>query len=118
MRGVLVFFLLLLAGCVTVSDGPFRQIDGRLIDYDAVNAFVEGRTTLDEVVARLGEPASRETLADGSLELVYTSTKRRESVEGCFGIVFRRSAQTMEAKVSLLFKSNRLIRKQEGYDVY
>lgn len=118
MRGVLAVLLVFLAGCVTVADGPFRQIGGRQIDYEAVDSFEEGRSTLDEVVARLGEPASREMRVDGSVELIYMSTKRRESVERNFGAVRERNAQTMEEKVVLVFKNDHLIRKQKSHNVY
>jgi hypothetical protein len=117
-RLALLFCSAFFMGCVTISDGPFRQVKGHPIDYETVDSFVEGHSSVDNVVARLGEPVSREVLEDGSMELTYMSTKKRESVERVLGKVRGRHVQTMEEQVILVFKDDLLIRKQKSHEVY
>jgi len=106
-----------LASC-SFSDGAFRQTDGRPIDYETVDSLVEGGSFFDEVVARLGHPASRQQLPDGSVEIVYRSTRKRESVERVLGAVRNRHSQTIEERVVLVFKDGRLVRKQQHHEIY
>ena len=56
-----------LAACTT-SGG--RATDGRFAQ------FQEGKSTIDEVIAALGQPNSDVAMADGSRQLVYTYRQR------------------------------------------
>lgn len=117
MRNVaLLFFLACLAGCVTVSDGPFRQVSGCRIDYEVLDALEENRSTINDALIKLGDPASRTLLPGGLEEVVYTSVKRRESVQRFLGIVSERHTQIMNERVLLLFKDGTLIQRQKSYD--
>lgn len=113
----LYFSLLMLAGCATVSDGRFSQVGGRSIDYEVVDSFEEGRSDINEIVSRLGEPASREKVGRG-LELTYISTRRRESIDRAFGMVQDRSVQTIEERVVFVFVDNKLVSKEKSYRVF
>lgn len=51
-----------LTGCMTV---------GHPYDASKIGQFVVGQTTVDQVVAALGEPQERETESDGAVRLHY-----------------------------------------------
>jgi outer membrane protein assembly factor BamE (lipoprotein component of BamABCDE complex) len=108
---------LLLSACVVVSDGAFRQVGGRPIDYEAIDYLLKSRASLDEVESKLGRPSSRETTTDGVVKFTYFSSKRRDSVERTMGVAGEVSSQTMEETVTLEFEEGHLVRKQESYSI-
>lgn len=64
--------MLLVAGCATDL--------GRDYDQGKVTQFVPGQTTVDQVVATLGQPQERETESDGTLRLHYQYVSGKASV--------------------------------------
>lgn len=107
-----------LTGCATTSDGPFYQVEGHSIDYEAVDSLVENKSTIENMIVLLGKPMSRELL-DGELEkITYVSTKRRDSEKRILGVVRERKSQLMEEMVILIFKDNLLIQKNKSYVVH
>jgi hypothetical protein len=60
---VATFVMLVMSGCATTIGKPY--------DANKMSSFVVGQTTVDQVVAALGEPMERETESDGSVRLHY-----------------------------------------------
>lgn len=63
---------LLMAGCATTV--------GRDYDQAKVTQFVAHQTTMDQVIAALGQPQERETESDGSVRLHYQYVVSKGSV--------------------------------------
>src|SRR5687768_3068238 len=103
-------------GCA-VSDGPFEQVSGRPMDYEAIDQLAVKKATLSEVLAALGTPTLRETSLDGSEVLQYFSVKQRTSSKKTFGIRHGHSAQIMEERVSLIFKQGVLLETSKQSEV-
>lgn len=64
--------VMLLAGCATTIGKDFNQ--------SAVQGFVPHQTTMDQVIAALGQPQERETESDGSIRLHYQYIVSKGSV--------------------------------------
>jgi hypothetical protein len=64
--------LVLLAGCATTV--------GKDFDQSKINTFVPHQTTIDQVIAALGQPQERETESDGSTRLHYQLVTSQSSV--------------------------------------
>lgn len=67
-----IVFMLLMAGCATTI--------GRDYDQGKVNQFVPGQTTMDQVIAALGQPTERETESNGEVRLHYQFIVSKSSV--------------------------------------
>lgn len=103
--------LVLQAGCVSFSDGPYRQVEGREVEADDYAALTEGTTTLAEALALFGPPDSRQATPQGLDQLVWHSSRKRESVQRIFGIVVDRHAAWRRSVLLLEFRDERLVRK-------
>lgn len=110
-RQFIITAILLLSGCVTISDGVFRQVDGRPMDYIKFDQLEESRTTLQEVINLLGEPSSRKDEENGIERVEYVSVRRRESTRSTFGIVTERHGQSVIESFVFLFKGGILFKK-------
>lgn len=64
--------MVVLAGCATDM--------GRDYDQGKVSQFVVGQTTLDQVIAALGEPQERETESNGEVRLHYQHIVSKASI--------------------------------------
>lgn len=64
--------MMLLAGCATTIGKDFNQ--------NAVQSFVPHQTTMDQVIATLGQPQERETESDGTTRLHYQVIVSKSSV--------------------------------------
>lgn len=64
--------MMLLAGCATTIGKDFNQ--------SAVQGFVPHQTTIDQVIAALGQPQERETESDGTTRLHYQVIVSKSSV--------------------------------------
>lgn len=64
--------MLLMAGCATTV--------GKDYDQGKVSQFVPHQTTLDQVVAALGQPQERETESNGEVRLHYQYIVSKSSV--------------------------------------
>lgn len=113
-----LFILLLMTGCATISDGPFRQVEGRPIDYGIINYFVEGETSVYDVVAMLGEPELRRSEKINMEKMTYKSKRMRESMERSLGKIRKRHYQVIEESVTLLFENEILVKKHKKYHIY
>lgn len=69
---VAIVFVLLIAGCATTI--------GKDYDQGRVAQFVPRQTTLDQVIAALGQPQERETESDGTTRLHYQYIVSKNSV--------------------------------------
>lgn len=67
-----IMLMLLMAGCATTI--------GKDYDQGKVGQFVPHQTTLDQVIAALGQPQERETESDGSTRLHYQYIVAKGSV--------------------------------------
>ena len=76
---MLVYLLCL--GCVSFSDGGFRQVEGRFFDDRLVEKIVDGETSEGTVLEWFGEPESRTASEGGAGVLRYYSVRTRRSVE-------------------------------------
>ena len=73
LKGTMVLGLMLgLAGCATTI--------GRDYDQNKVTQFVPHQTTMDQVIAALGQPQERETESDGTTRLHYQFIVSKGSV--------------------------------------
>jgi hypothetical protein len=104
-------------GCASVSDGPFRQAEGKPINYEKLSLLVEKESTIKDAIAILGEPSSRIGQADGGEFVEYVSVKRRESVERVMGVTQARHFQTMRETVTLVFRGGVLMNVQKSSDI-
>lgn len=64
--------MMLLVGCATTIGKDFNQ--------SAVQEFVPHQTTMDQVIAALGQPQERETESDGTTRLHYQVIVSKSSV--------------------------------------
>jgi len=80
LRWVLLVILLALTGCATQQIGH---------DFDAtkITQFKPNQTTMDEVIATLGQPMERETESDGSVRLHYQWVKGKGDVSDYIPVV-------------------------------
>lgn len=69
---VAILVMLLMAGCATTI--------GKDYDQGRISQFVPHQTTLDQVIATLGQPQERETESDGSVRLHYQYIVAKGSV--------------------------------------
>ncbi len=104
-------------GCGVMSDGPFEQVGGRPIDYDAYEQLIEDQTTIEQTLSLLGQPFSQVALADGEVRFEYLSIKTRRSVERTLGITTGIHSQTMEEKLTIVFQNGTLVSKQKSSNV-
>lgn len=99
-----------IAGCAT------QQI-GHDFDETKLSSFKPHQTTLDEVVASLGQPMERETESDGSVRLHYQWIKSGSGVSSYVPVVsmFHTSVHT-DAKDAFLYfgPDGRYIRAEQN----
>lgn len=69
---VAIMLMLLMAGCATTI--------GKDYDQNKVGQFVPHQTTMDQVIASLGQPQERETESDGSARWHYQFIVSKSSV--------------------------------------
>jgi outer membrane protein assembly factor BamE (lipoprotein component of BamABCDE complex) len=112
-----IVLLMLLTACMSTADGPFQQLKGRAIDYDAVDRLVENQSTKPQVLEALGDPTEMST-AGGNEIIKYVSVKQRESISKLAGIRVGRSKQTMEETVTLTISNGVLARKEKASVVH
>lgn len=60
---LMVAVIMGMAGCATTVGKPY--------DATKMSSFVVGQTTVDQVVAALGDPMERQTESDGAIRLHY-----------------------------------------------
>jgi outer membrane protein assembly factor BamE (lipoprotein component of BamABCDE complex) len=101
---------------MSTADGQYQQLEGRPIDYEAVDRLIEKQSTKEEVVAALGLP-TRTAMLEGRETLTYESTKQRESVSRVAGIRVSESRQTMEEQVTLTFENGTLVHKEKKHTI-
>lgn len=85
-RVVLVLLFGVQAGCATVHDGAYEQVEGRYIDPANFAALVEGTTTPDEALALFGPADSREALAQGYDQFSWHSVRESKSTTRVGGV--------------------------------
>ena len=113
-RTALMLVLLLWFGCVSFSDGAFRQVEGRFFDDRLVGKIVDGETSEDTILEWFGEPESRSVSESGARLLRYYSVRTRRSVER--RIFCRRSyEQTVAQELNVTTSSGLVI--AHHYDV-
>lgn len=110
-RLTLVSLLALQAGCVTVSDGVYEQVEGRYIDHAAYATLAEGKTTPEEALTLFGPAASREALAQGFDQLSWHSLRVRQSITRVGGAVTSRYGASLRETLVLQFYQGRLVHK-------
>lgn len=99
-----------LAGCAT------QQI-GHDFDESKVTTFKPNQTTLEEVVAELGQPVERETESDGQVRLHYQWIKSGSGVSAYVPVVsmFHTSVHTDAKDVFLWFgPDHKYIRSEQN----
>ena len=109
-KWALLVSLVVVAGCAT------QQI-GHEFDETKLSSFKPHQTTLDEVVATLGQPTERETEIDGSVRLHYQWIKGGGGVSSYVPVVslFHTSVHT-DAKDAFLYfgPDHRYIRAEQN----
>jgi outer membrane protein assembly factor BamE (lipoprotein component of BamABCDE complex) len=97
---------LVLTGCATTI--------GRDYDQNKVAQFVAHQTTLDQVIAALGQPQERETESDGSIRLHYQFIVSKGSVSDY--VPFAPKSANTDSKDSYLYfdKSGRYLRAENN----
>lgn len=97
---------LALTGCATTI--------GRDYDQTKVGQFVPGQTTLDQVIASLGQPTERETESNGEVRLHYQYIVSKSSVSDY--VPFAPVKANTDSKDSYIFfdKSGRYLRAENN----
>jgi hypothetical protein len=106
---VLVGILLALTGCATTI--------GRNFDESKLATFKPNQTTMDEVIAQLGQPNERETESDGQVRLHYQWIKSSSGVSDYVPVVsmFHTSVNTDAKDVFLWFgPDHKYIRSEQN----
>lgn len=87
---------------------------GRDYDQGKVAQFVPHQTTLDQVIATLGQPQERETESDGSVRLHYQYIVAKGSVSDY--VPFAPKSANTDGKDSYLYfdKSGRYLRAENN----
>jgi hypothetical protein len=95
---ILVTILMTLAGCAT------QQV-GHDFDEGKLATFKANQTTMDEVIAELGQPTERETESDGQVRLHYEWIQSGSGVSAYVPVVsmFHTSVHTDAKDVFLWF---------------
>jgi hypothetical protein len=98
--------MLLMAGCATTV--------GRDYDQSKVAQFVPHQTTLDQVIAALGQPQERDTESDGSVRLHYQYIVAKWSVSDY--VPFAPKSANTDGKDSYLYfdKAGRYLRAENN----
>jgi outer membrane protein assembly factor BamE (lipoprotein component of BamABCDE complex) len=79
LRQVFLFVLLWTsAGCLSFSDGAFRQVDGQFFDDRHVTKIIDGSTREQEILEWFGPPIST-SISDDNKVLRYHSVRTRRS---------------------------------------
>jgi hypothetical protein len=116
MKRVSMKWSVVLAGVALISACATQQI-GRDFDETKLSSFKPHQTTLDEVVAQLGQPMERETESDGSVRLHYQWIKSGSGVSSYVPVVsmFHTSVHT-DAKDAFLYfgPDGRYIRAEQN----
>ena len=101
-----VVAVLSLAACATTV--------GRDYDQSKVAQFVPHQTTLDQVIAALGQPQERETESDGSVRLHYQYIVAKGSVSDY--VPFAPKSANTDGKDSYLYfdKAGRYLRAENN----
>lgn len=97
---------LALTGCATTI--------GRDYDQTTVTHFLPGQTTLDQVIAKLGQPVERETENNGEVRLHYQYIVSKSSVSDYLPIAPK--SANVGSKDSYIYfdKSGRYLRSENN----
>lgn len=109
VKWVLMVVLLALTGCATTI--------GRDFDESKLTTFKPNQTTMDEVIAQLGQPTERETESDGKVRLHYQWIKSASGVSDYVPVVsmFHTSVNTDAKDVFLWFgPDHKYIRSEQN----